>query len=82
MMMGGGGFLVVGVILFLFLLLIGGLVVGVVWLVRQGPGGFDGGTPQAEGRTEEEALEILRRRYARGEISREEFESMREDIRS
>ena len=31
-------------------------------------------------RGEETALEILKRRYARGEITREEFESMRRDL--
>ena len=82
MMMGGSGWLVLLVILFLFLLLMGGLIAGVVWLVQRGPGGVGRGGPEVERRSEEDALEILRRRYARGEISREEFESMREDILS
>ena len=36
--------------------------------------------PGSRERWEESALEILRRRYARGEISREEYEAMRRDI--
>ncbi len=30
---------------------------------------------------EEDPLEILKRRYARGEITREEYERMREDLK-
>jgi len=79
MMMGGGWFIGL-LVLLLFVLLIGGAVVAVVWFARQGsPGGTRtfAGPPR-----EEEALEILRRRYARGEITREEFERMREEVRS
>lgn len=49
----------------------------VVWFTSQ-----RGGGSRPERRSEEDALEILRRRYARGEITREEFNTMREDIRS
>ena len=44
-----------------------------VSLLRPGRGERDG---------EESALEIARRRYARGEISREEFEQIRRDLAS
>ena len=58
--------------LFMFLfwvLVIVGIVLGIRWLVRQGrPGAQDS------------ALEILRQRYARGEINREEFEAKRKDL--
>jgi putative membrane protein len=79
MMMGGGGWLIGLVVLVLILLLLGGGIAAVVWFVsqssrnsRQGPG--------QEPRRESEALEILRRRYAAGEIDREEFQRMREDL--
>jgi len=32
--------------------------------------------------TEETAMDILKKRYAKGEISREEFEKMREDLKN
>ncbi len=53
---------------------IAALVVGVVYLVRffarQGPRRHD----------EESALEILQKRYARGEITREQYEEMKRDL--
>ena len=50
-------------------LLIAGVVLGVRWLARQG------GTSHPD-----EALEILRRPYAKGEIDRDEFEAKRRDL--
>jgi putative membrane protein len=38
----------------------------------QGPGGRSGST--------DEALDLARKRYARGEVSREEFEQLRRDL--
>jgi len=80
MMMGGGWFVGL-IVLVLFLLLVGGGIAAVVWFVAQG----SHGSTQAgrhEPRRENEALEILRQRYARGEIDREEFQQMREDLQS
>lgn len=51
-----------------WLLLIAAMVVAVWWLMRQRP-------PQHD-----RALEALRERYARGEITREEFEARRRDL--
>jgi putative membrane protein len=75
-MMGYGmGFGVFGLVL--MVLFWGGLIALGIGLVvaffRQGSG------PAA--RSEPGAAEILDRRYARGEISREEYESMREALR-
>lgn len=53
----------------------GGLIWLVVWLVRQS----SGGASQASSR-ETDAVELARRRYARGEISREEFDQIRRDL--
>jgi putative membrane protein len=39
-------------------------------------------TQSGPGKTGETPLEILKARYARGEISREEYEKMRQDLES
>lgn len=59
-----------GMILFWIIVIAG---IAVLVRMRAGrPGTRDGS---------ESALEILKRRYARGEISREEFDRMKRDIR-
>ena len=50
-------------------LVIVGVVLGIRWLARSD-----------EGRRSDTALEILRQRYARGEIDRQEFEAKRRDL--
>ena len=73
-MMGGWGFGGVIAMLAVFLLLGGGLYVLIRAIV--GPGG----TSSLQG--PESPVEILKRRYARGEISREEFEQAKKDLGS
>ena len=61
-----------GMMMFMFLgwlLLLGLIVAGVWWLATRGWLA-----------RRNDALEILRERYARGEISREEYESRRRDL--
>ena len=67
----GGGFVMV-----LFWVV---LIVGAAWLAR---GFFSTGRQPAESsaRSEPSASEILRQRYARGEIDKEQFEQMRRDL--
>jgi putative membrane protein len=79
-MMMGGGLLTGLIVLILLVLVIGGVAAAVVWFARQGSGRQSAGQGQGS-RTGDDALEILRQRYARGEIDREEFERMREEIR-
>ncbi|MBI4013490.1 MAG: SHOCT domain-containing protein [Candidatus Rokubacteria bacterium] len=56
--------------MFLFwILVLVGFVLGLRWLVRQGKAS----RPDA-------ALDILRARYARGEIGKEEFEAKKRDL--
>lgn len=50
-------------------LVIAGIVVGIRWLARQG---WDS-RPDA-------ALDVLRQRYARGEINKDEFEAKKRDL--
>ena len=75
--MGGGwGFGIFGMVFMLvfWVLIIAGIVLVVRWLVEQGrPGSasVSGG---------ESALDILKKRYARGEIGKEEFERMKQDL--
>jgi putative membrane protein len=74
------GDLVIGLlVLVLLLLVVGGGIAVVVWFMVQASQGTG---PRSRPQREDEALAILRRRYARGEIDREEFERMREELRS
>lgn len=66
---GMGGWMLVP--LLFWVVLIGGSAAGVVWLVRQW---------RHEPR--DVAVAILRERYARGEIGRDEFEARRVDLQA
>ncbi len=64
-----------GIVMMLMMLVFWGLVtVGIVlairWLMHQGK----------ETRAADAALDILRQRYARGDISKEEFEAKKRDL--
>jgi putative membrane protein len=77
MMMMGIGFGMFG--LLAMLLLWGGLIVLAVWLVRAlFP--HDGRHSALTAGQEQNAREILNRRYARGEITREQYELMKQDL--
>ncbi len=70
--MGLGG----GMVMVLFWVV---LIVGAVWLVRSVfPSGQQ--PPVSSARSEASADEILKQRYARGEITKEQFEQMRCDL--
>ena len=76
-MMGGSGFGVFGMFFgFIFMLLfVVGSVLLVVWIVRQfAPGGTS--APQSTSN----ALELLKERFAKGEISKEEFADMKKEL--
>ena len=72
----GSGWGVVGMVfMFLFwILIIVGVVLLIRWLLLEARGGGQG---RGEGET---ALEILKKRYARGEVNKEEFEAKRRDL--
>jgi putative membrane protein len=60
--------------LLFWVLIIAGIVLAVKWLVEQGRWG---GAPASGG---ESAVDILKKRYARGEIGKEEFEAKKKDL--
>ena len=60
--------------LIFFLLIITGVVLLIIWLVRK---------TSASGSAEikkDSAIEILKTRYARGEISKKEYDEMKKDL--
>jgi len=67
----GMGFGFQWMLMILFLILI---ILGIVYLVKA----IAGGTKKGE--KEETALDILKKRYAKGEINKEEFERMKDDL--
>ena len=77
-MMGGifGGWSIIGMI-FMFIfwaLLITGIILLVVWLVRRAS------YTDRDLSRKNNAIDILKERYARGEINKEDFERMKRDI--
>jgi putative membrane protein len=73
-MMGGFGW---GWSMPLFMLLFWVLVIGAVVILVRGVAA--GGDPDSSHRTDS-ALETLQKRYARGEISKEEYEEKKRDL--
>lgn len=71
----GGGLGITGIIIssIFTVLIIAGIIILIVWLIKRA-GSY--GTVRTEG----EALEILKKRYARGEITKKEFENIKKDI--
>jgi putative membrane protein len=61
-------------------LVIVGLVYGVRWLIRADRNSRLPGGPGAGGPPPNDPLEILRQRYARGEIDEEEYERRRKTL--
>ena len=68
-MWGAGGLVMMFMMLVFWGLVVTGIVLGIRWLARQG----------REERPDR-ALDILRERYARGEINKEEFDARRWDL--
>ena len=77
-MMGGWGmgwFGGIFMIVFWILILIA-LVLVIKWIIQTTGGG------KARGKDGSRALDILKERYARGEIDKSEFETMKQDLRN
>jgi putative membrane protein len=72
-MWGMWGFWGIGMMLMMLVfwgMVIAGIVLAIRWVVNQG----------GERRPADAALDILRQRYARGEIGKEEFEAKKKDL--
>ncbi len=77
MMMNGGSMMGMMIFMFLFALLLIGLFVLIVVAVVKW---LSGSKMPFSVSDRENALEILKKRYAKGEIGKEQFERMRRDI--
>jgi putative membrane protein len=75
MMDGFGGTSMMGLGLLFWLAIIAGVVALVVWVVRSSSQRGTGSSSHGP-----DALEIARRRYASGEISKEQFEQLKNDL--
>ena len=65
------------------LILIVALVVVVIWLLAGNRSRTSaGGGSEVQHRSSETPLEILQQRYARGEVTKEEYESIKKDLES
>lgn len=67
----------------IFMVLFWGLVIwAIIALVRGGSGGGCCGSHHENHKhnREDDALEILKKRYAKGEVSKEDFDKMKKDL--
>ncbi len=74
MMSGGQGFMGGGFMWIFWIAVIVGIIFLVRWVLQQGR--------TREEKAEGSSLELLKNRYARGEIDKEEFEQKRKDLQS
>lgn len=66
-----------GAVGFLIMVLVfGGLILGSIWLSR----GLFPGSTRSDRTVKPSARELLDQRYARGEISRDDYETIRQDL--
>jgi putative membrane protein len=79
-MMTGLGFSFGSIGLIIMVLFLGVIIAGAVWLIRLVVNSSQG-TPTTPAGRESNALELLNQRYARGEITREQYQLIKEDLR-
>jgi len=76
--MNWGGMLLGGIAMLLFwIIILAFLFLGVRWLIQNARSANGGSVPDSR---KGDALEILKERYARGEITREQYQDMRRDL--
>ncbi|MFP4672036.1 MAG: SHOCT domain-containing protein [Desulfohalobiaceae bacterium] len=78
-MMGGMGWMGLIFNLAFWILLIIALILLIKWLL-QSTKGSEKSRPEPAAQSGDNALEILKERYAKGEIDREEFEQKKKDL--
>jgi putative membrane protein len=59
------------------LLFLGGLIALIVWIVKRATGNKG---PSSDSSQKSDPLSIAKERYAKGEITRDEFEQMKKDL--
>lgn len=64
-----------GIGILFWLVVVAGVAALVLWIVRSSSQRGTGSSPQGP-----DAIEIARRRYASGDISKEQFERLRDDL--
>jgi putative membrane protein len=72
----GGGLGWIGMVFgfIFFILAVIGIIFLIVWLVKRS------NYPGAENRAESKSLEVLKERYAKGEITKDQFDNMKKDL--
>ena len=72
----GGGLGWVGMVFgfIFFILVVIGIIFLIVWLVKKS------NNPGVENRIGSKALEVLKERYAKGEITKDQFDNMKKDL--
>ncbi len=76
----GGGWLGMLFSLLFWVLIVVAVLAGLRWLLRSMPTSPAGGVMPAAGATAEDPKQVLQTRYARGEITREEYLRMLADL--
>ncbi len=66
----------------LMMVLFWGVIIGLIVWAIQSSTGWRAGQPRPESAADRSPLDIAKERYARGEIGRDEFERMRQDLQS
>jgi putative membrane protein len=72
----GGGLGWIGMVFgfIFFILVVIGIIFLIVWLVKRS------NHPGVENRAESKALEVLKERYAKGELTKDQFDNMKKDL--
>lgn len=76
----GGGYGYMGGFGFFFMILFWGLIIWAIVVGVRMMSHRQGGHPCCGGAKEDGATEVLRTRYAKGEITKEQFDQMKKDL--